>query len=370
MDKLLYPYISEIQVELLSKNKIKNTTSLVLTDSLYIPSPASNIRDEYYLNGELIEEIYVKNNKTYHTIDLKEDSGHYTMTINETLRKKNMAYYLAEKLLIILFSKLYSIDLVKKDGDKLIFSKADYIRLDEMVQSIENLINHIIRSGLDVRTGYSNDKLYVKIPSVGASQISYPVPANTAELLGFKLFSHIGDHVEISFICQDDFIADYRQMKETFTDINILLDQYEAEATINQVIEENIEMKAKIKDLRDLAYSSYLEPLKPTFETKGLTYLAHKVRNDKISELSALVSMVQTDMALIAKDEGQYSSFIIGNKTGVSIRPLVEKLQTIYSIDLFQDESYIRGRIESKYLDRFMETLSKDLYEYMKISIH
>lgn len=365
MDNILYPYRNNIQVELVKRKKVKNINQLVLTDSLYTDLNKT-FSDNYFLNNEPLKRVYKEANEINHVTDLVTDDGKYVMSVDMDLRKRNMAAYTSERLLILLFKKLFSIDFKEKKDGKLIFEKPDFINLDKIIKETELMANKAIQAGLETKTAFSKGRYFMKVPSLGSCYISYPVLANLSELLAIEFTSYnISDTIEIDYISYLDILDNYADLQEDFSSVKNLVRLDENNASIKDLIEDNLEMKAKIKTLREIAYSSYIEKLQTTFTIGNISYIKHIISDNNINELSSLVGMLDEDLALVAKSEGEYSSFILANKTDIDITPLVKNISEIYKMEIFTDKNYIRGRIESKYLERFFDTFTKDLKNYL-----
>ena len=365
MDNILYPYRNNIQVELVKRKKIKNINQLVLTDSLYIDLNKT-FSDNYFLNNEPLKRVYKEANEINHVTDLVTDDGNYIMSVDMNQRKRNMAAYTSERLIILILKKLFSIDFKEKKDGKLIFEKPDFINLDTIIKETEKIANQAIRAGLDTKTAFSKGRYFMKIPSLGVCYISYPVLGNLSELLALEITNYsITDVIEIEFRSYLDVLDNYANLQKDFSNIKNLVGLDENNASIKELIEENLEMKAKIKNLREIAYSSYISKLERTFEICGISFINHIIDDSSINELSSFVSMLNEDIALVAKAEGEFSSFILSNKTPMNLLPIVKNISEIYKMELFTDENYLRGRIESKYLKRFFDTFTKDLKKHI-----
>lgn len=361
MDNILYPYRNNIQVELVKRKKVKNINQLVLTDSLYIDLNKT-FSDNYFLNDEPLKRVYKEANEINHVTDLVADDGKYIMSVDMDQRKRNMATYTSERLIILIFKKLFSINFKEKREGNLIFEKPDFINLDIIIKETEKIANEAIQAGLDTKTAFSKGRYFMKIPSLGVCYISYPVLGNLSELLALEIIDYsITDVIEIEFRSYLDVLDNYANLQEDFSNIKNLVGLSENNASIKELIEENLEMKAKIKSLREIAYSSYISKLKKTFEINGISFINHIIDDSNINELSSFVSMLDEDIAIVAKTEGEFSSFILSNKTSMNLLHLIKNISEIYKMELFTDENYLRGRIESKYLERFFDTFSKDL---------
>lgn len=365
MDPMLYPYINSIEVDLIKRKKQMGKNHLAFTDSLFT-CKSSRFEDLGLIDGKEIENVYKDDKTIYHVVDFPIKNKSYKMSLDMDRRKENMALNLAQSLTIMVFKKLFSINFHSFDGEDLVFEKQNSFNLEDNIKNAEKTIQAIILAGLDTRTFKKADGYYISVPGLAKKKIYYPSLANTSELI-YLYFDRvrIDDDIRISLLSYKDLLSSFENTNNKLKQIAQLLGSKDIDHSFKKLVDNYQAMEKDLATTRDSLYSYYSSFIDTSREIKGISYLTHKIEDKSISELSRLASMLDVDIALLAKLDASYSSVLIKNSTAIKIEDLMKKYAKIYPMKIYKDKVFIRARVESKYLDRLMDTFEKDIREIL-----
>lgn len=361
MDPILFPYNNKVQVNLIKKKKTGSKAHLVLSDSLFVINNKT-FQDEGYLNDEKIDYVYESSSNLYHVVPADLNESSYTMTIDYKKRLANMKNYLAERILVLVFKRLFSISLKDKSNQVLVFSKGSRENIDQIVKVVNETANHIVSLGLDVKTFTNKGKYYGQIPSLGLCQISYPLAANTGELGYIDLDFYISeDSINVMYRCADDIVDDYKKIKNAYKDLQALDPEGNAKENYLVLIKENQALKTKLEATKDAYYKSYARSLVKLKDLGPYRLVNHLIGDASIDEMARLISKIEADIILLTKSNNTRSSFVLANHTDINMSEILNRIKEVYPLDIIDTSSYIRGLVDPIYLERFREFFEKEV---------
>lgn len=361
MDQILFPYNNKLQVSLIKKKKIGTKAHLVLSDSLFVINNKT-FQDEGYLNDEKIDYVYESSSSLYHVVSADLNETSYTMTIDYKKRLANMKNYLAERILVLIFKRLFSINLKDKSKQVLIFSRAGRENIDQILAVVNETANHIVSLGLDVKTFFNKGKYYGQIPSLGLSQISYPLAANTGELGYIDLdFQVTEDLIRVKYKCANDLIDDYHIIRASYKDLENLNPQGNAKGNYQGLIQENKDLKKDLETTKEAYYKSYARSLVKVKDLGSYSLVNHLIEDDSIDEMARLISKIDAEIILLTKSHKTKANFVLANLTTIDMYAILTRIKEVYPLDIIDRSSYIRGLVDPTYLNRFRDIFEKEL---------
>lgn len=361
MDQILFPYNNKLQVSLIKKKKTGTKAHLVLSDSLFVINNKT-FQDEGYLNDEKIDYVYESSSSLYHVVSADLNETSYTMTIDYKKRLANMKNYLAERILVLIFKKLFSINLKDKSKQVLIFSRDGRENIDQILAVVNETANHIVSLGLDVKTFINKGKYYGQVPSLGLSQISYPLAANTGELGYIDLdFQVTEDLIRVEYKCANDLMDEYHAIRASYKDLENLNPQGNAKGNYQGLIQENKDLKKELETTKEAYYKSYAKSLVKVKNLGAYRLVNHLIEDDSIDEMARLISKIDAEIILLTKSYKTKANFVLANLTTIDMYDILTRIKEVYPLDIIDRSSYIRGLVDPTYLNRFRDIFEKEL---------
>ncbi|MDO5718556.1 MAG: hypothetical protein Q4P34_06200 [Tissierellia bacterium] len=370
-----FPYLEKLEVKVRNRKTIKNKIHIETDKTLFSPNNLnSNPCDIGFFDGIRVNEVYSENGKIFHILESKTKKDRFTQKLNLRHRVDIMQQYSAAILYKMVFKKLFSLSTssidIQEEYTSIEIELIDKtVDITKLLTSTMNIVNGFIENGLEIKLIRNKSNYTIKIESLGEAEIKYPVPTNTSELTSTVITSYkLSDNsLQINLLagkrCLDFLSERYNILRKIRSVLDV--DDISTINAVENLIKDNNSLESEILELKSYVYKNYINKVKfPDYQISDYDIVNHRIDDLNISNLNEFASLIPADICIVAKNDGEFSSFCTINKIEeYDLSDVFKKVEEIYPFELNYIDGNYQGKILSQYLDRFLDAFDKYLRE-------
>lgn len=369
-----FPYLSELKVTVKKRKTLKNKLHISTIDTIFCPHNKDGLPSDIGFFDEIeVSDVYVDNGEIFHVLEEKSRKNSFTQKLDLENRVDLMQQYGAAVIYSLVFKKLVSLEVLNTviDENQMVLSvelQDKSVSIVDMLTRVMDVVNSVINNSLDIEVTGDASGYHANIATLGTLPIEAPIPANTSEIKSTVItsYKYTDNQLEIFLLagkrCMDYLYNRLSIVKNIRKLLNV--DDEDVYSAVNELVEKSDGLNQELGELKNYVYLNYINELEiPTYEIEEYSVFSHYVEDlDIVPE--DFIELIPTDIALVGKNEGEYSRFCLLSKVeDFDISKVLEAANEIYPFEFKSDKELYNGRILTQYLERFMDTFNKYLKE-------
>lgn len=376
-----FPLLTEIDASVTEKKTVKNKTHVALDKTIFAPRKGLEIKaDKGKISDLEVIDVYEEKGTVYHVLDGKLKSADVHLELDSNYRESFSSNYFASILYKLVLEKIFGIKSCEVEITDKEFSiqipLLDEIKIYiKMLENCMDIVNSTIENAIEVKLIEEDAKFFADIPSLRKIELEYPISLNTSELINTTVSSYKinDDYIEFIVITKSKSTEYLNSKAILVRKANELLatDDKRLIDTISNMTSENESLKEELVDLKSYVYKSYIGKIENTKYSVGdYKVINHFIQDLSVSSLEDFINLVDADIAIISKNNGEYSSIMIKNEIKLfKIDETLASVSEVYPLETKSRGIYTEGRILSMYLERFLDTFDRYLKSKLKFFI-
>lgn len=387
------PYLTEIQANIISAEKIDDNYHILLDRTIFYPAGLGGQKGDIgTINGKELIKAYEKNSRIYHVVKNRIDSDSVLLKINWDNRLHIMQEHTCQHLVSACFYRLYAIDTLSfHASDDHITIDFDTENIEEkQIQEVEDLANFIIQNNLEVKAYFPSDKELENIPLRREPKVEKNL--RVIEIDGFDYSPCGGTHVSrtgelglikiVDWAKQNgklrifvkvgrDALEDYRTKDKIYKNIstdlsantNIILEKYTSFKEKNQSLEETFgKLKSSYLDL-------YAAKLISQSKTNSNNFYSGVFDDLEFSQVNSLVKKLENENIILAlykyEDEICNFSISVNGNLKADLKKIKAILEEKFILKAGGSEKFLQGLIISKDKDKILRFFNEELEKFL-----
>ncbi len=369
-----FPYLSELKVTVKKRKTLKNKLHISTIDTIFCPHNKDGLPSDIGFFDDIpVSDVYVDNGEIFHVLEEKSKKNSFTQKLNIEHRNDVMQQYGAAVIYSLVFKKLLSLEVLNTiiDDEQMILSVElldKSVNIIGMLTTVMDVVNSVIDNSLEIEVSSETDAYHASIATLGKIEIEAPIPSNTSEIKSTVITSYKYNDNQLDIY----LLAGKRCMDYLYNRLSIVknirkllnVDDEDVYSAVNELVEKSDGLNQELGELKNYVYLNYINELEIlTYEIEEYSVFSHYVEDLDIV-LEDFIELIPTDIALVGKNEGEYSRFCLLSKVeDFDISEVFEAVNEIYPFEFKSDKELYNGRILTQYLERFMDTFNKYLKE-------
>lgn len=387
------PYLTEIQANIISAEKIDDNYHILLDRTIFYPAGLGGQKGDIgTINGKELIKAYEKNSRIYHVVKNRIDSDSVLLKINWDNRLHIMQEHTCQHLVSACFYRLYAIDTLSfHASDDHITIDFDTENIEEkQIQEVEDLANFIIQNNLEVKAYFPSYKELENIPLRREPKVEKNL--RVIEIDGFDYSPCGGTHVSrtgelglikiVDWAKQNgklrifvkvgrDALEDYRTKDKIYKNISTDLS-----ANTNNILEKYTSFKEKNQSLEETfgkLKSSYLDlyaaKLISQSKTNSNNFYSGVFDDLEFSQVNSLVKKLENENIILAlykyEDEICNFSISVNGNLKADLKKIKAILEEKFILKAGGSEKFLQGLIISKDKDKILRFFNEELEKFL-----